>query len=593
MPALPRLRVSALAELAEQLKFVPREAARRHVENAEGLIFDVQASAAYPEDWLVQRITGYRPEIREPAVIVGAALLADLGAMVERLSERAEFETSELAGWPGVGELCQRWGVSRRTLERFRALGLAARRTRNGPEEAAPGKQVLRFSPRVAAWFEEVHAERLRGAEAFSRIDAVTAERMVRRAARYRRRLGCTRAAVAERLAQRFGRSPDAIRRLLKRHDEQQAAAGAAIIFPRPGPATERQSRLIERATRWRGVGIDMALIARRAGKSAASVHRIALEQRAALLRALDLEGPTAPAFAALSGPGGGGRAEGERRFLSSAWVREGLGRPGADSVPEFIAQALAHGWPDPARERAMAIAMAFLRRRAREAIGTLPAHGPGAAEIDAIVTDLRWIVRLKCELVRGEGMLLLKTVEGRLGRPLADLPPRPAARLLMLSLEAVAGPGGAVDRYDPFKGGRLAAPAGLALNRAISRWTTGEGAVWVAGAPHGRESGAPTGRATRIEHDPPALDDWTRAVAPWQMWTEPPAALWSALEHAPEADRLLLQRRYGWLIAPPTSTLALAESLRIRAEQVTRAERRAVRRALAPAVGASAGRPD
>ncbi|MBL8759427.1 MAG: RNA polymerase subunit sigma-70, partial [Phycisphaerae bacterium] len=67
MPPLPRLRVSVLADLAEQLKFTPRDAARKQLEHAEDLLHAVDAESTYPEDWLVARITGYRPDLREPA----------------------------------------------------------------------------------------------------------------------------------------------------------------------------------------------------------------------------------------------------------------------------------------------------------------------------------------------------------------------------------------------------------------------------------------------------------------------------------------------------------------------------------------------
>jgi len=571
MPPLPRLRVSVLADLAEQLKFTPRDAARKQLEHAEDLLHAVDAESTYPEDWLVARITGYRPDLREPALIVGEALLRDLGALVERLSVRAAYETTELPGWLTVPDLCARWRVSRRTLERYRALGLQGRRARHPRAPAGDGKQVVMFDPRVVEWFEREHPDRLSVASGFARIDEEMARRMVRRAERYRRVLGWRRGEVARRLAERFGRSFDAVRRLLIRHDDLHAAE-APPIFPEPGPATPRQARLVERASRWRGFGIAPRLIARHIRKSVATTHRIAAEQRALMLRALDLSGASPPAIEA---PDAG------KRLLAPESVRVGLGLPGARTVPEFIARAMGQGWPEARPERERALAQAFLRRRAAAAIAALPVQSPSAGAIDAIVTDLRWIARLKAELIRGQAMLLLKTVEARVGRPLADLPAAPAARVLSLALEALAGErggSGPVDRFDPSRGGRLAAPAGIALNKAIAHWTASEGVVWTAAAPAAREAAGPQ-RATRIAPSGvPTLRDWTRRVAPWQAWTEHDPELPDALERADAPTRELLMRRYGLLIAPPTSVADLAAALRERSEQVLRRERTATR---------------
>ncbi len=628
MPPLPRLRVTVLADLAEQLKFTPREVARKQLESAEGLLSTIEPDGTYPEDWLVSRITGYRPDVTEPSLLVGEALRRDLGALVERLSIRAEYETRELAGWLTVDDLCARWRVTRRTLERYRDLGLQGRRARQPRAPEGNGKQVLLYSPAVVAWFERAHATRLDGAAGFTRIDGPLAARLIRWAARYRQRFGWSRGEVAKRLSARFSRSPDAIRRLLIRHDDLHAAE-APPIFSEPGPATDRQARLIERASRWRGYGVHPRLIAKRLRKSAATIHRVMCEQRAEMLRNLRLDkheqeaaddagsGEQAGADAASAGKSvrekrgtraparaKAGIAPVARAVLSPDSVRMGLGLPGTTTVPEFIAHAERAGWPEAKAERERALALMFLRARAVRAIASLPQQSPSALHIDAIVTDLRWMARLKTELIRGQGMLLLKTIETRVGRDLSDLPPAPAARVLATSLEALSGgrageKGGPIDQFDPDRGGRLAAPAGIALNKAIARWLSQEGAELARAAPLApRRDGqaplapadAPT-RATRIMPTAPlTLRDWTHHIAPWQAWTEPHPALREALDRADESTRALLAKRYGLLISPPMSLVELAEEMEIRPEQVRQRERTAVRELLAAGAEPNAG---
>ncbi len=98
MPPLPRLRVSALGELAKQLRFAPREALLRDIERAEALAGEIDPERTYPEDWIVFRITGYRARIDEPAQVVGAALLGDLSALLRRFAGAAGMEPTIAAG---------------------------------------------------------------------------------------------------------------------------------------------------------------------------------------------------------------------------------------------------------------------------------------------------------------------------------------------------------------------------------------------------------------------------------------------------------------------------------------------------------------
>ncbi|MCW5765942.1 MAG: hypothetical protein KIT68_08190, partial [Phycisphaeraceae bacterium] len=130
MPPSSRLRVSALAELARQLRFIPAEAARRHLARVEALAGRVDPAGTYPEDWVVLQVTGFRPDLAEPALIVGAALIADLPALAERLSITARQRADDLAPgqWLTAGELTARWHVTPRTLARLRRRGLLCRR---------------------------------------------------------------------------------------------------------------------------------------------------------------------------------------------------------------------------------------------------------------------------------------------------------------------------------------------------------------------------------------------------------------------------------------------------------------------------------
>lgn len=596
MPSLPRLRVSALQALADQLRFAPRETARRHVERAESLAERITPDGVYPEDWLVFQVTGYRPETPEPALLPGEALLADLGALVERLSAAGGWTAAELGrdGWINAAELARRWGVSRRSVERYRRLGLIGRRAT--PVRGAPGH--LFYRPGMVERFEAARSARLARARAFSRMDEALESRLVARYRRYHERLGWSVSRAAARLAERFGRSPEGIRALLLRHQRsagapparparaprrarpsRPAAATERSDGPRrgmgpgaaaggaPGPLDGRSRRLAERALRR---GVAARRVALRLGRSEAAVRRAALLHRVEMLRRLPL---ATPADDLLAGA--------EAALLTPAVVREGLGEPGAPTLQEHQRRTALRGWPDAAEEAARAKAFCLLRRQAALALAKVDRLHPSAVAVDEVERLLLWAARLKAELVRGQGLLLLRTVESHFGRGLESLPAAAGAGLLLAGLAAV---GEAVDRHDPFRGGRLAAPAGLALNRVVAKFAQGQlrgpGGPGEAAAAGGTTRAAPIRVPERAEA---ALPDWTRTVAPWQAFLEADPRLAGVLPRLAPPHATLLAARFGFGAfggGAPASLRALAAAWRVPVHVIARRERGAMQAA-------------
>ena len=224
MPRLSALRTRALAELARQLRFESADAARRQLMRAEQLAVELleggaekDAAPAFPEEWVVFRITGLRTESAlaggEAVMLVREAVIADLGPLVERLSSAAGIEEKDLPakagkggalGGPGsdVAAVCERWRVSRKTLERYRRMGLIGRRVRLGK-----GKERVVFSEDVLRLFERVHGLRVRGAAEFSRISKDERVAMIDAARAMRAEKGWTLDRCARVLAKEHGRA--------------------------------------------------------------------------------------------------------------------------------------------------------------------------------------------------------------------------------------------------------------------------------------------------------------------------------------------------------------------------------------------------
>ncbi|MBL9032616.1 MAG: hypothetical protein JNM80_13040 [Phycisphaerae bacterium] len=534
MPPLPRLRIAALDDLARQLRFASSSALRRQVERAEALAADIDDDRNYPEDWLVHRLTGYRPETEAPAVFVGRALRAELSALVERLSDAARLRASDHGppGWLTAGELAERWRVSRKSLERYRRLGLVARRVRE-----ADGRARLAFARREVERFERAHAERLGRAARLSRLGEDAEARIVDRARAYAR-CGLSLNQAATRLARRHGRAPETIRRLLLRR--------AAGEFARRGPPTARERALVERA--W-FLGIEPGEVAARLGRSRAAVARVALLARARRLReALGESGPSADEAGAVEPALPAGVA---------------IGAPAARTIGALLGEA--EGMPPMAAtvERALARRMSWLVARA----GAIArADGPTATGVDRAETDLREAARIKAVLVRAQLPLLRRTLLATLGRPIEEHRTADVVAWVREGIDAIAQ---AVEGFDATGAGRLAAPAGLALARRLARAAEG--------------AGRSTRATPRLDVEA-GIEDWTRKVARWQTWhgrtwLEPSERVRRGASALGARERGVLEARYGWGRAPATIA-AIAGMLGTTVIKAALLERRARREA-------------
>jgi RNA polymerase primary sigma factor len=472
VPRLPSIRLRALDDLARELRFAPRSAASRHIAAVLELATEIDPARAYGQDWVEHRITGYRKKSVESLQLVGEALLADLGAFAERLSGQSKLESQDLGQeLLGLRALRARWDISPRTIERYRRKGLIGLRVR-----AASGRLQLMFPMSNILWFERASGARLAGAREYTRLTPEGQDRIVRAALHVRSESARSLTRVSAAVGEECGVSAEVARAVLRAHN----------AFAPPARLDNRQRKFAFRA--WvRGVG--PAGIAGRLRTTRATVHRLINAERAAMLRSLELEGPTPPRTAKSGGA-----------ILGGAMVREGLGDPGDSDAAKLATAARVPSIPDPERERSLAQGYHVLRSRARDAIEALP-RTPGGTTLDRIETDLRRAALLKVELIRGERALIVRTIEERAGVGLLELPPSDCRHWLAVAFAAASE---AVDRFDPFKRGRLAAPVSLALARSLAGLKPVE-----------------PGRRAHASSVP--IDDWSRRVAPWQWWLDAP----------------------------------------------------------------------
>lgn len=280
-------RLDVMRDLADQLtRFAPSARQAEQAAKVAALRQDMNPERVYPYQFVVWRITGYRPEDRPRLVLSGADLASDL-AYLERLL------CSSLPEIPGelpeevltLGELGKRLGVSTRTLRRWQALGLM------GTPAVVEGKRRLLFRWSEVERFVARNAARVERGARFERME--TSERdgiLARMRALAGQGTGLLHA--SRRVAREFGRAVETVRALVKSHD--RTCPRAALYPARTGP--------FDRLTKWdiyssyrRGHSVEH--IAKAHQRSRNSVYRVIHEVRAQRLAELPIDFIGSPAF--------------------------------------------------------------------------------------------------------------------------------------------------------------------------------------------------------------------------------------------------------------------------------------------------------
>lgn len=546
MPALPAIQVHAFVALERELRRRGPGSLVRAAERAAALIPDLDLGAEYPTEYLVFRVLGERTSLEGP-VLQGEATRALLCTLVERLTEHAGLDLDHALVRASISqeELAARWNVSRKTLDRLRRQGLAAIRARHPKAHS-----VLRFPLAWVERFEKAHPERLRKAGQFQRVGPELEAKIVRRAARYQRVLGCSLNQAALRIAERLGKSHEGVRQILQRHVKSVAEgsepgvamsgvamSGVAMIHVGSPPLREKERAFLARA--W-GFGIPMRLLTRRTRRSPAAIRRaIAMARYATVMdvaRAIPALTPVPTTFAL---------PDAADVLLVPACVREGLVSAWPDDLAELLSLAQVRVVPHANEETARALAMRFLIYRAHATLATVRAMHPSALDVDQGEADLLWASRLRATMARPYLTLTIETLEDRLGASIASLPSKSAVDLVSRGLVAMAN---AVDHFDPLGRGRLAAAVGLSVDRAAMAWVKARGQDAVATSrKRAPDATDPVGRATRmLVRGFAGVDAAGLIHGPAWAFELSPRLKAAAEQLAPTPERTLLVRRYG-----------------------------------------------
>jgi RNA polymerase primary sigma factor len=262
-------RIDIIAELARQMEFTPTEVRAAQLTSAEHLLHEIDPGKAYPPDFVVYRITGYRPKSAISDQLTGLALQHDLGLLIERVSDTLDVHTASIAEPVlGIEDVTEKFNVTSKTIQRWRRKGLPARRFLFGD-----GKRRVGFLLSSVERFLNAHQEQIAPEANFSIVEDGERAEIFRRARRLAESGSCDEE-IARRIARKLRRSPLMILHTLRKHDAENPRG--AILEDSPGVNEEERSQI---ARMVKG-GAKLREIAQRMAKPRAAVYRAILDAR-------------------------------------------------------------------------------------------------------------------------------------------------------------------------------------------------------------------------------------------------------------------------------------------------------------------------
>jgi RNA polymerase primary sigma factor/RNA polymerase sigma factor len=263
----------------QQVRFAPREKKIEQVNRAEKLLAEMEPGTTYSYDFLVYRITDFRPESYPHLKLSGGEAIHDLRLFVEDLSDAANLPV-EAAGERvlTVEELSKLFKVSTKTVARWRQQGLVSRRF------VFDGRKRVGFLQSSVDRFVAGNEQRVHRGMRFSQLTPEEREMIVYRARRMARVGGCS-AEVTRRLAEHTGRSVETIRYTLKAFDHDHP--DLAIFPENSGPLSATAKKKIYQSYR-RGASADV--LAKNYCRTKTSIYRVINEMRAERIMELPLD---------------------------------------------------------------------------------------------------------------------------------------------------------------------------------------------------------------------------------------------------------------------------------------------------------------
>ncbi|MBV8779896.1 MAG: sigma-70 family RNA polymerase sigma factor [Phycisphaerae bacterium] len=444
-----KYRIDSIADLVRQMAYTPLEALGVQLNHAEDLLHEVDATKAYPLDFVVYRVTGFHRRIVAPDLLTGIALQHDLGLLIEQLSDRMGL-VAATAREPvlSIDDVTEQFNIASKTVQRWRRRGLPARRFVFGD-----GKRRVGFLLSSVERFVRSHREQVIGdGPNISRVETDECDRMIRMA----RRLavgGCWPEEIARRIGRRFGRSPLTVLHTIRRHDAAHPSEAISAIAAKP-IGEKARLRIRRRFKR----GWSLHELANRAGRPRAAIYRVLLEERVARLQKRKIRFIDDPLYHEADAPRIVEELAGDESIVSSGAAEE---RRVPRDLPSPL-QSLCRIPPlTPARERGLFLKLNFHKFQFMQARRRLDPQFARHRDLSELERHLNRITQVRNQLISANLRLVVSIARKHL---------RPGLSLMELVSDGNITLMRAVDGFDVHRGHRFSTYATLALMKGFAR---------------------------------------------------------------------------------------------------------------------------
>ena len=458
---MAKYRLQPVAELARQMTFAPKARRLDQVAAAEDLLLRLDADKAYPAAYVVHAITGYRGKSDDAAdgtaeLLAGEALLHDLGLLCETVTGPLRLDAAA-QGEPvlGIRDVCDRFGVTSKTIQRWRRRGLPARRYDFADGKGRVGFRLSIVERYIAAQGDT--AERPAGISPLSDDELAAAVAHARRL----RAGGHDRREIVRRVARRSGRSSLAVLHTLEHHDRQRP--GEPALRGVPEAAAKKIAAGV--AEHLRG-GAGVREVARTFDLRPAGVYRIAVEAAAEELAAATVKFHDDALFHA-DDPA---EAEAQIRHIVASAEEARSAQLAAESpedrrvprnLPAYLADLYRTPLLTPALERALFLQFNFYKKQFADLRGRMDPQLCNRREQRDMRAALDKARAVKNKLVQANLRLVVSVARKHL---------RPGLDLMELVSDGNIVLMRAVDGFDVSKGNKFSTYATLALMKGFAR---------------------------------------------------------------------------------------------------------------------------
>ena len=269
-----------VGELARQLRSGPMRLRKGYLDSAEMLSNIIEPNTQYPYEFIVYRLTGYRSRRREHAEPVnGQDLLHDLQHLILDVCDSFDLRVCDCEeAVLDTSALAEKFGVSTKTIRRWRKAGLVARRMLFND-----GKKRLAFLDSSVKIFVGKNSELKARSGKFNRLTVSERNDIIRQARQMVAHNEYCLMEVSKRLSAQMGRSPETIRYTIRNNDRRRPDDA---VFPGHVAPLDKQTKEVIYRCSLNGVSVQS--LAQRYGRTRGSIYRIINEIRAR--RLIDLE---------------------------------------------------------------------------------------------------------------------------------------------------------------------------------------------------------------------------------------------------------------------------------------------------------------